>query len=341
MNSIHPSLSLQDERNITMSKPRPFPANGDPFATGSRFAPPRPLLPRHLARIEPANDTAYEQSYIHDVDYGYPLSSERSQRIRGKRLSAGVAFLIAVPLAAALAAASAVAVVWVWSSPQRTIPYAAHASAILPPPAPAEPAQVTPPSSMAPPANFAPSAATAPSLGVPPIVAGTPIVQAPVVQVQRPTQPTIVDPRNAAVAGAVVATTAPTVVMAAPVPQPALSSTDLRSGINSDNTAVANKQPLIPEFSTGFPSAIEKFVERAEELLARGDISSARLFLERASEAGNGRALFRLAETYDPRALQRWNVVGQQGSTVKARKYYEQAAAKGLAEAKDRLIGLP
>ncbi|KAA2242278.1 sel1 repeat family protein [Salinarimonas soli] len=84
----------------------------------------------------------------------------------------------------------------------------------------------------------------------------------------------------------------------------------------------------------------ERALKRAETLLEQGDISAARLFLERAADGGSARASFRLAETYDPRVLQRWGARGIKGSPEKARDYYRQAQARGDAEAASRLAGL-
>jgi hypothetical protein len=84
----------------------------------------------------------------------------------------------------------------------------------------------------------------------------------------------------------------------------------------------------------------DKALKRAEVLLERRDVSAARLFLERAVEGGSARALFRLAETYDPRALQRWGVRGIRGAPDKAKELYQQAQVTGNTEAGARLVGL-
>lgn len=99
--------------------------------------------------------------------------------------------------------------------------------------------------------------------------------------------------------------------------------------------------PVPPRAAPAAPTAdAERALRRAETLLEQGDISAARLFLERAAEGGSGRALFRLAETYDPRALQRWGARGIRGSADKARELYRKAQAAGETEAGARLAGL-
>jgi hypothetical protein len=326
---------------MNMSKPRLYQGNSDSYGNGARFAPPRPLLPRHLARIEPANDTFYEQSFLQDVDYGYTLHAGRSYR-PVRRLSAGVAFLIAVPMAAALAAASSVAVVWMWSAPQRGV---LAQGQIIPPPPPAEAAQVAPlpplpgnvvqlPPPTQPQLAQSQGATANTGVAVASVASSQAVSPSASASVKIQANPLVaVKPET----GAVVIHTAPVTTS---VPSP-LSTTDLRSGIAVEGTGAVTKTPVMPDLSAVFPSAIDRFLENAETLLAKGEISSAQLFLERAAEAGNARALFRLAETHDPRALQRWNVVGKRGSVVKARKYYEQAAEKGIPEARERLTTLP
>jgi hypothetical protein len=84
----------------------------------------------------------------------------------------------------------------------------------------------------------------------------------------------------------------------------------------------------------------DKALKRAEALLERRDISAARLFLERAVEGGSARALFLLAETYDPRALQHWGVRGIRGAPDRAKDLYRQAQARGEPDAASRLARL-
>jgi hypothetical protein len=67
-------------------------------------------------------------------------------------------------------------------------------------------------------------------------------------------------------------------------------------------------------------------LKRAEDLLAQGDISAARLTLRRLAEAGNARAALLLGETYEGRA-----------DPATARTWYENAAKFGSDEARRRL----
>jgi TPR repeat protein len=67
-------------------------------------------------------------------------------------------------------------------------------------------------------------------------------------------------------------------------------------------------------------------LKRAEDLLAQGDISAARLALRRLAEVGNARAALLLGESYEGGA-----------DLAKARTWYENAAKFGSDEARRRL----
>ncbi|MFC5557030.1 hypothetical protein [Methylobacterium iners] len=70
-------------------------------------------------------------------------------------------------------------------------------------------------------------------------------------------------------------------------------------------------------------------VERAERLIKHGDISGARLVLERAADRGDPRATFLLAQTCDPRMLRIWKVQGLRPDPDRARALYAKAAKDG------------
>jgi hypothetical protein len=73
---------------------------------------------------------------------------------------------------------------------------------------------------------------------------------------------------------------------------------------------------------------------KAKELVGRGDISGARLVLERALETGSLEAAFYLGQTYDRRFLQSWNVHGISPDPEKARELYGRALKAGLKNMK-------
>ncbi len=74
--------------------------------------------------------------------------------------------------------------------------------------------------------------------------------------------------------------------------------------------------------------------------LAAGDITGARLYLERAAEAGDPRALMALGTSYDPATLARMGALGIKGDPAKAREYYAKALAAGMGAARERIAAL-
>lgn len=84
----------------------------------------------------------------------------------------------------------------------------------------------------------------------------------------------------------------------------------------------------------------DRLVTRADELFRKGDVSGARLLLERAMETGNAQAAFRLAETFDPHVLSKMGAFGIRGDAAKARELYAKARALGIAQAGERMEAL-
>jgi TPR repeat protein len=78
-------------------------------------------------------------------------------------------------------------------------------------------------------------------------------------------------------------------------------------------------------------------LKRGQDLIAAGDIASARLMLTHLAEAGDAEASFTLAGTFDAAVLAKLRVVGVQPDPAKARAWYARAAEQGSLEAKQRL----
>jgi len=76
------------------------------------------------------------------------------------------------------------------------------------------------------------------------------------------------------------------------------------------------------------------------ERLANGDIASARLYYERAAEAGDAHAARLLGNSYDPAFLLRWGVRGMNGDKEEAARWYKLAGALGDGEAQKDLAAL-
>ncbi|WP_243369457.1 hypothetical protein [Microvirga solisilvae] len=100
-------------------------------------------------------------------------------------------------------------------------------------------------------------------------------------------------------------------------------------------------QPLPAQPKPAEPVKTEdRLVIRAEELFGKGDVSGARLLLERSLAGGNPRAAFLMAETFDPNVLSRLHVLGIRGDAAKAQEFYARARDLGMAQAQERMEAL-
>jgi hypothetical protein len=87
-------------------------------------------------------------------------------------------------------------------------------------------------------------------------------------------------------------------------------------------------------------TADDRLVARADALFRTGDVSGARLLLERSMETGNARATFLLAETFDPHVLAQLGALGIRSDAAKARELYARALALGIKQAGERMQAL-
>jgi hypothetical protein len=81
-------------------------------------------------------------------------------------------------------------------------------------------------------------------------------------------------------------------------------------------------------------------VARGDDFLAAGDIASARLFFERAADAGDGRAAMRMALTYDAAFLDRAGLRGLGSDSERATFWYRRARELGEGKAEPPLGSL-
>ncbi len=79
------------------------------------------------------------------------------------------------------------------------------------------------------------------------------------------------------------------------------------------------------------------FISRGNEQLGQGNVAAARLFYQRAADAGLAQGALALAGTYDPAELNRIGARFVQPDTQIARKWYERARQLGASEAQERL----
>lgn len=80
-----------------------------------------------------------------------------------------------------------------------------------------------------------------------------------------------------------------------------------------------------------------RLFKRGQTELADANIAAARVFFERAADAGLAEAALALGGTFDSAELQRLNIRGAAADAREARRWYERAAQLGAAEASARL----
>lgn len=85
------------------------------------------------------------------------------------------------------------------------------------------------------------------------------------------------------------------------------------------------------------PDELAALLKRAKGLLAVGDITSARLLLERAADAEAAEAALMLAGTYDPQVLGTQDMRSITPDPAAARLWYQKAAQLGSLDARRRL----
>src|SRR5215469_4385033 len=86
-----------------------------------------------------------------------------------------------------------------------------------------------------------------------------------------------------------------------------------------------------------YATQLDALLERGNALEATGDLAGARLVFQRAAEAGNARAAFMLAETYDPIVLETLRESGLASNVKAARAWYGKAKELASEEALQRL----
>jgi hypothetical protein len=74
---------------------------------------------------------------------------------------------------------------------------------------------------------------------------------------------------------------------------------------------------------------VDQLLDRGDQLLALGDVASARLFYRLAAKQGSAKGAMAMASTYDPVYLERIGFVGARPSPAEAIKWYRQAIDMG------------
>ena len=140
--------------------------------------------------------------------------------------------------------------------------------------------------------------------------------------------PTIDSKDDASRLSRVLASRAPTDTSAVP-PNAAVPAPNSRAA-----TALAR-----PASGLSDPQTTE-LLDHGDSLLRNGDVASARLFYERAADAGDGRAALRLGATFDPAFLSRLGLGTLQANPAEARSWYSRAHDLGAVDANSRLNSL-
>jgi len=116
----------------------------------------------------------------------------------------------------------------------------------------------------------------------------------------------------------------------------------IKSSVVAVEPAVSEPQPPPPTPTARRidPDELATLLKRAKGLLAIGDITAARLLLERAADAQEAEAALMLAGTYDPQVLGVQDMRSITPDPAMARAWYQKAAQLGSADARRRLSQL-
>ena len=95
--------------------------------------------------------------------------------------------------------------------------------------------------------------------------------------------------------------------------------------------------PVVPRSQSPDRERAMRLLVKGNEQLEEGNVSAARLFFERAADAGLAEGAMALAATFDATELGRRNVHGIKPDSKLARQWYERARQLGAGDAEDRL----
>ena len=84
----------------------------------------------------------------------------------------------------------------------------------------------------------------------------------------------------------------------------------------------ATNVPAAPQASPPSAAEVTELLARGDSFVLVGDIASARVFYQRAADAGDGRGALRMGATFDPAFLARAGLDSTSGDPAKARSWY-------------------
>ncbi|MFM9846709.1 MAG: hypothetical protein ACKVP3_06070 [Hyphomicrobiaceae bacterium] len=117
---------------------------------------------------------------------------------------------------------------------------------------------------------------------------------------------------------------------------PSVSTTPDKGATGSTARTTPPQGPAAP-IRTEEQRRAFRFIATGNELLGEGDIATARLYYQRAVDAGLHEGALAMAASFDPTELGRLGARGLQGDTQAARRWYERARELGAPEAAERL----
>jgi len=126
----------------------------------------------------------------------------------------------------------------------------------------------------------------------------------------------------------------------AEIQQPATVVATAPAAIAAAPTIATPPAPAAPAVRRMDSEELANLMSRAKAFLASGDISPARLLLERAAQAQEASAALMLAQTYDPTVLGTQDIRNITPDPALARTWYQRAAQLGSADAQRRLSQL-
>jgi hypothetical protein len=121
---------------------------------------------------------------------------------------------------------------------------------------------------------------------------------------------------------------------------PLVPAPELIQPLPSPPAAAAPNSPADTAAPQIDAAELTAMVKRGKDLLASGDIVSARLVLRRAADAGNADAALALGATFDPSVIRRLGAVGMKPDVGQARQWYQRAAGLGSTSAMGQLAQL-
>jgi len=108
-------------------------------------------------------------------------------------------------------------------------------------------------------------------------------------------------------------------------------------------TAVPSAMPAPPQAEVVRsldPREVAALIKRGQDLLAGGDVQSARLLLMRGAEARDARSALLVGTTYDPALLRQIGADGPMADVAQARMWYQRAKEWGEPDAQRKLDAL-